>query len=67
MSYLDTYQNFLESHELTEEEKARLSELTEEEKKEMFAIPLAFGTAGMRGVLDQGTNRMNRFTVRRAT
>ena len=67
MSYLDTYQNFLESPELTDEEKARLSELTEEEKKEMFAIPLAFGTAGMRGVLDQGTNRMNRFTVRRAT
>ena len=42
MSYLDTYQNFLESPELTEEEKARLLELTEEEKKEMFAIPLAF-------------------------
>lgn len=36
-------------------------------KKEMFFCPLQFGTAGMRGVLDLGTNRMNVFTVRRAT
>lgn len=67
MSYLDTYNKFLASDELTADEKARLKELTDDEKKEAFAIPLAFGTAGMRGVLDVGTNRMNRFTVRRAT
>ena len=67
MSYLETYDKFLSSNELTTEEKNRLLELSDEEKKEAFAIPLAFGTAGMRGVLDVGTNRMNRFTVRRAT
>ncbi|MFA6867228.1 MAG: phospho-sugar mutase [Clostridia bacterium] len=39
----------------------------EEEIKERFAIPLAFGTAGMRGVVDLGTFRMNNYTVARAT
>lgn len=67
MSYLETYNRFLSSDELTTEEKNRLLELSDDEKKEAFAIPLAFGTAGMRGVLDVGTNRMNRFTVKRAT
>lgn len=67
MDYNQTYSQWLQSDELTKEEKARLTSLSEDEKKEMFFCPLRFGTAGMRGVLDLGTNRMNVFTVKRAT
>ena len=39
----------------------------DEEIKDRFAVALKFGTAGLRGVLGAGTNRMNIYTVRRAT
>ena len=39
----------------------------EEEIKERFAVALKFGTAGLRGVLGAGTNRMNIYVVRQAT
>ena len=67
MNYLESFNEWLNSDELTAEDKARLLELGEDEKKEMFFGPLEFGTAGMRGVLDLGTNRMNVWTVKRAT
>lgn len=67
MNYQESFNEWLNSDELTAEDKARLQELTESEKKEMFFGPLEFGTAGMRGVLDLGTNRMNVWTVKRAT
>ncbi|MBO4554563.1 MAG: phospho-sugar mutase [Clostridia bacterium] len=67
MNYLESFNEWLNSDELTAEDKARLLELGENEKKEMFFGPLEFGTAGMRGVLDLGTNRMNVWTVKRAT
>lgn len=67
MDYQLRYEQWLASDEVSAEDKARLRTLSEDEKKEMFFGPLQFGTAGMRGVLDVGTNRMNMFTVRRAT
>ena len=67
MDYQQVYEQWLASDELTSEDKRRLQSLGEDEKKEMFFCPLQFGTAGMRGVLDLGTNRMNVFTVKRAT
>jgi len=67
MDFEKNFQQWLASDELSDSDKARLASLTQEEKKEMFFCPLQFGTAGMRGVLDLGTNRMNVFTVRRAT
>ena len=67
MDYQKVYEQWLASDELTSEDKLRLASLSEDEKKEMFYCPLQFGTAGMRGVLDLGTNRMNVFTVKRAT
>jgi len=67
MDYLSRYEEWLASDEMSAADKLRLAELSEEEKKEAFYAPLAFGTAGMRGVLDVGTDRMNVFTVRRAT
>ena len=39
----------------------------DEEIKDRFAVALKFGTAGLRGVLGAGTNRMNIYVVRRAT
>ena len=67
MDYQKAYEQWLASDELTAQDKDRLLSLSEDEKKEMFFCPLQFGTAGMRGVLDMGTNRMNVFTVKRAT
>lgn len=67
MDYQSSYTQWLTSDEVSAEDKARLASLSKEEKKEAFYCPLQFGTAGMRGVLDVGTNRMNMFTVRRAT
>ena len=67
MGYQSSYTQWLTSDEVSAEDKARLASLSEEEKKEAYYCPLQFGTAGMRGVLDVGANRMNTFTVRRAT
>ena len=39
----------------------------ENEIRERFAVELKFGTAGLRGVIGAGTNRMNIYTVRQAT
>ena len=55
----------LEDAALTEELKK--VEGQDEEIKDRFAVSLAFGTAGLRGVLGAGTNRMNIYVVRQAT
>lgn len=52
---------------VTPAERDRLEQMSVNERKEAFAMPLTFGTAGMRGVLDMGINRMNVYTVARAT
>lgn len=67
MDYKHSYSQWLASDELDVQQKARLESASEDEIKEMFWSALEFGTAGMRGVLDVGTNRMNFFTVKRAT
>lgn len=67
MDYKESYALWLASDELTATEKAELEKMDENTRKECFWNPLEFGTAGMRGVIDLGTNRMNRFTVKRAT
>ena len=67
MDYTERYNEWLAAAELTADERERLRSMTEEEKKECFWAPLEFGTAGMRGIIDLGVNRMNRFTVGRAT
>ena len=67
--YLDEYKRWsqagLEDPALVKE----LAEIAgdEEQIKERFAISLKFGTAGLRGVLGVGTNRMNIYVVRQAT
>ena len=67
--YIDDYKRWLsaslEDPALTEELKK--IEGDEEQIKERFAVALKFGTAGLRGVLGAGTNRMNIYTVNQAT
>ena len=67
--FLDDYKRWLEADledaALTEELKA--IEGNEEEIKERFAVALKFGTAGLRGVLGAGSNRMNIYVVRQAS
>lgn len=67
MDYAARYREWLDEAELTADERERLLSMTEEERKECFWSPLEFGTAGMRGIIDLGVNRMNRFTVGRAS
>lgn len=69
MSYLAEYQKWCASDVLSEEERAELLAIKDDEKEieSRFFAPLAFGTAGLRGVLGMGINRMNVYTVRQAT
>ncbi|SHH52338.1 phospho-sugar mutase [Thermosipho atlanticus] len=68
-NYLEEYKRWLESPYIDEETKKelRLIEGNEEEIKERFFKDLEFGTAGLRGKLGAGTNRMNKYIVARAT
>lgn len=45
----------------------QLQNMSEQERQEAFCRDLSFGTGGLRGILGAGTNRMNVYTVRRAT
>ena len=63
----DNYQRWLNSPIVSDEMKAILKKMTKEEIDDAFFKDVEFGTAGMRGILGPGTNRLNIFTVRRAT
>ena len=67
--YLEDYKRWLEADledsALTEELESIKG--NEEEIKDRFAVALKFGTAGLRGVLGAGSNRMNIYVVRQAT
>lgn len=67
MNYLDRYQFWCQA-ELPENAQAELSAIAgnEEELKSRFSNDLQFGTAGMRGIMGIGSNRLNIYTVRRA-
>ena len=67
MDYKENYEKWLGS--CTEEEKKQLLEIADDDKeiRERFTLPLAFGTAGMRGTIALGISNMNVYTVARAT
>ena len=67
MNYLERYAFWYEAG-LPEEVREELDSLkgNEEELKGRFGCDLQFGTAGMRGIMGVGSNRLNRYTVRRA-
>lgn len=67
MSTQDNYKRWLESKRVDEKTKAELKALDQAAIDDAFFKDVEFGTAGMRGVLGPGTNRMNDFTVRKAT
>ena len=69
MDYKVNYENWLSSEYLCSEGLIELKSIADNDEaiKDAFGAELEFGTAGMRGVIGYGTNRMNIYTVRRAT
>ena len=67
MEYIKEYKRWLESPLVDDASKNELRSLSPEEIKERFYSDLEFGTGGLRGVMSVGTNRMNIYTVRKAT
>ena len=69
MEYKERYQDWLSNPYFDADTKAELEGLKDDENeiKERFYTDLEFGTAGLRGVIGAGTNRMNIYTVRKAT
>ena len=67
--YHKYYEEWLNSSLLSQEEKAELLAIKDNDEaiKDRFYRDLEFGTGGLRGVMEVGTNRMNRFIIRRAT
>ena len=69
MDYRKNYKEWMNNLYFDAETKAELNTiaLDEDEIKERFYKDLEFGTAGLRGIIGAGTNRMNTYTVRKAT
>ena len=67
--YMENYKRWMETELEDVALKAELESISgnEDEIKERFAVALKFGTAGLRGILGAGTNRMNIYVVRQAT
>ena len=69
MTYLDEYKKWVESKALTPAETEELKSIGRDdaEIKSRFFAPLEFGTAGLRGIMGLGLNRMNTYVIRDAT
>jgi phosphoglucomutase len=61
------YERWLASEEVDAADKDALRKMGKEERDDAFFRDIEFGTAGMRGIIGPGTNRMNSFTVKKAT
>lgn len=69
MNYLDEYKKWCENDEFDEKTKKELLEIENNDKEieDRFYKELEFGTAGLRGIIGAGTNRMNKYVVGKAT
>ena len=69
MDYKKLYEEWLDNPYFDDKTKAELKAIAEDENeiKERFYMDLEFGTAGLRGVIGAGTNRMNIYVVRKTT
>lgn len=69
MNYMEIYNQWLESDYFDADTKKELENIkgNEKEIEDRFYTDLEFGTAGLRGIIAAGTNRINIYTVRRAT
>lgn len=63
----EDYQRWLAAENMPDELRSQLVRMDAEERSDSFYRELAFGTGGLRGVVGAGTNRMNVFTVSKAT
>ena len=69
MEYKQKYNEWLQNSFFDEETKEELRKIKDDEKEieDRFYKDLEFGTAGLRGIIGSGTNRMNKYTVTKAT
>ncbi|KXS45509.1 MAG: phosphoglucomutase [Candidatus Frackibacter sp. T328-2] len=69
MSYRDRYQEWLENDYFDTETKEELRSIADDETEieDRFYTDLEFGTGGLRGIIGAGTNRINKYTIRKAT
>ena len=67
MTYQEAYQTWLDFADLPDYLREELVAMDEKTKEDAFYTNLEFGTAGMRGYIGAGTNRINVFVVRQAT
>ena len=66
LTWRETYEAWLNSPALSEEEWKELDAIRNDDKEieDRFYAPLVFGTAGLRGIMGLGTNRMNIHVIR---
>ena len=67
MTAFERYQQWLDSPRVGEQDKEILRKISNEDIDDAFYKDIEFGTAGMRGIIGPGTNRINFYTVRKAT
>lgn len=67
MSYQENYQKWIDFADLPDYLRQDLENMDEKTKEDAFYTNLEFGTAGMRGLIGAGTNRINIYVVRQAT
>lgn len=67
MAYQENYQKWVDFAELPDYLRQDLDKMDEKTKEDAFYTNLEFGTAGMRGLIGAGTNRINIYVVRQAT
>ena len=67
MTAFERYQQWLDSPRVGEQDKEILRKMSNEDIDDAFYKDIEFGTAGMRGIIGPGTNRINFYTVRKAT
>ena len=64
---LEKYNEWLNSEFISEEDRRILEDMTDEEIEEAFCKDLEFGTAGIRGIMGIGTNRLNTYNIGKVT
>ena len=67
MPFKAEYEKWLYNTEKEQEIQHELVNMTEAEKEDAFRCDLEFGTAGLRGIMGAGTNRMNQYIVGKAS
>ena len=67
MDYKEKYNEWLHSSKIDSATKQELMYMSEEQQREAFGASLKFGTAGIRGILGAGTNRLNIYQIRKIT